>query len=101
MPRVSFYELVSWVANEFSIPKEFHEVEYKVYPFSMLPKTIPQVLCARVFILQSFKTRDQVFSNKGSIMQEQNQIYLRIYIFIFCIYLIGSWIIVDFYSDRD
>lgn len=85
MPRVSFCELVSWVANEFGIPKEFHEVEYKIYPFSMLPKTIPQVLCAKVFILQSFKTQNQVFSDNGSMMQEQNQIHLRIYI-----YLIGS-----------
>ena len=50
---------------EFVIPEKFHEVEYKVYLFSMFPKTIAQpqqVLCARVFILQSFKTQGQVFS---------------------------------------
>ena len=28
---------------EFFIPKEFHEVEYKVYLYSMLPKMIPQL----------------------------------------------------------
>ena len=45
---------------EFVIPEKFHEVEYKVYLFSMFPKTIPQpqqVLCARVFILQSLKLK--------------------------------------------
>ena len=50
---------------KFVIPEKFHEVEYRVYLFSMLPKSIPQlqqVLCARVFILQSFKTQGQVFS---------------------------------------
>ena len=34
---------------EFVIPEKLPEVEYKVYLFSMLPKTIPQlqqVLCA-------------------------------------------------------
>ena len=44
----------------FVILEEFHEVEYKVYLLSMLPKTIPQLLqvsCIEFFILQSLKTR--------------------------------------------
>ena len=47
-------------------PEEFHEVEYKVYLFLMLPKMIhelKQVLCARFMILQRFKTQCRVFSN--------------------------------------
>ena len=44
----------------FVILEEFHEVEYKVYLLSILPKTIPQLLqvsCTEFFILQSLKTR--------------------------------------------
>ena len=55
---------------EFVIPKEFHEVEYKVYLFSMLQddsSTATSVMC-RVFILLFFKTQGQVFSNQGSMM---------------------------------
>ena len=77
---------------KFVIPEKFHEVEYRVYLFSMLPKSIPQlqqVLCAKVF------------SKQGRMMQEQNQNYLNFIFSDFCIYLIGNWIIVDFYSDRD
>ena len=57
----------------FVITKEFNDVrECKVSPFSVLPNMIPelrQVLRARALFLPRFKTRGQVFSNQGSMMQ--------------------------------
>lgn len=89
---------------KFVIPEKIHEVEYRVYLFSMLPKSIPQlqqVLCAKVFIIHHFKTQVKVSPRQGSMTQEQNQNYLNFKFSDFCIYLIGNWIIVDFYLDRD
>ena len=45
---------------DFVIPNEFDVVEFKVFPFPVLPKVIPdlkQVLLVSILILQCFKTR--------------------------------------------
>ena len=58
----------------FVIPKLFNDVvEYKVFLFSTLPKTILNcnkyyVPKSSLFILQRFKTQGRAFSNQGSMM---------------------------------
>ena len=45
---------------DFVIPNEFDVVEFKVFPFPVLPTVIPdlkQVLLVSILILQCFKTR--------------------------------------------
>ena len=58
---------------DFVITKEFNDVmECKVSSFSVLLTMIPelrQVLHARALFLPRFKTRGQVFSHQGSMMQ--------------------------------
>ena len=51
-------------------------MELKFILLTVLPRVISklkEVLSARVLILQHYKTRGRVFSNKGSMMQGHNQ----------------------------
>ena len=76
---------------DFIIPETFNRVmEQKPSFFLRLPKVLKelvQVPSTRVLILVHFKTRGRVFSNQGSMMQEDNQEFFRIYYFKFYFYL--------------
>ena len=65
---------------EFVIPEEFHEVEYKVYLFSMLLKTIPQlqqVLCVEFSSFNALKLKVKFSLTKGAWCRSKTKIILE------------------------
>ena len=79
---------------DFVILEEFDMVEFKVLLFSMLPRVIPnlkQVLLVSILILQHFRTRGQVFSNKRRMMRKtQENYYLVLFMFASQLYFYVS-----------